>query len=191
MAHLVRRFLFAVLAPAVLALPACAGNGVSPTSAGLAPVFGPGTQRVAARVRFSARGLTPDATCPKAYSGCLPFRISTGLVLYWCSEQTTTCDITNQYVWSGGVCKRKATPCTEPTGPFVKSIRAKWSGPFPCQPSIPICGSGSTGTYVVDALTAGNKPPKVTNGRYAYKQDVHRVDGSAITDFYIGLSVAE
>ncbi len=164
------------LVPAILVLAACAGTGVSPVST------------ETGRPQISARGAAPDAVCPKGYLTCKVFRNSTGLVLYWCWEHSTACDATDQFTWSGGVCKRKAKPCTEPSGPFVKSIRAKWSGPFQCEPSISVCGGGTSGTYVVDLMTAANKPPKPSPG-YAYKADIHGVGGSTIYDFYVGLQV--
>lgn len=188
MLHIGRRLSLTAVAIAITTLAGCAGRGIPPlsTQSGAASVSR--VQPPAGRPHVFARGVTPNATCPKGYLACKVFRNSTGLVVYWCFEHATSCDATNQYTWSGGVCKRKAQPCTEPAGPFVKNIRAKWSGPFQCDPSISVCGGGTSGTYMVDLLTAAKNEPKPSPG-YAYKADIHGAGGSTVFDFYIGLQV--
>lgn len=174
----------------MLAASACAGNAVSPTSPGAVPGVAAGDQRVAPQLGFSSGVIAPDLTCPKQYIVCYPFSISKGLVVDWCYNVSGgVCNGTSSYKWSGGVCLAGAKVCVAPKGPFIKTILAKWTGPFACKPTIGVCKGGSSGTYVIDTLRKGKTPPKVIS-KIAYKQDIHLV-GASTFDGYMGLSVTK
>lgn len=169
----------AALGSTIFTLSACSASGST-----LAPIAGALTQsQHAAPARVTLLGAHPDAKCPSAYVGCFTFSIYAGLALAWCyGPPSNPCADTDTVTWGGGVCKKINAQCYPPN-PFRKSISASWGGPYPC--SLPVCGT-LQGTYEVDELTAGAKPPKVTT-KYAFKQDIHN---SVPTDRYIGLAVS-
>ena len=188
MRHLGRAVGFTSVLVAIFGLGACTGGTPATPAGPAATSFVAQSGLHTARMSAAVRGAVPNAKCPTSDFLCYQFSDTQGLAVYLCYTINTACDYTSSQTWSGGVCKKRATPCTEPTGPFIRSIVATFTGPFPCEPSIPVCNAGNTGTYELDTLTPGNNPPAQTP-HYAYKENVTYCYVSDCQDFYFGLSV--
>jgi hypothetical protein len=168
-------------------LSACAGGGLPQTPSGFASSASVSGHH-ATPLRVTALGVKPDAKCPVGDTACYTFSLGHGLTIVWClGTASSPCSQTSSYSWAGGVCKKKTVPCTVLGGPgFINSIKAAWSGPYQC--NVMICGT-NTGTFEVDTLTAGKKPPQPTT-KYIYKQDIEATNAVMKKQSFIGLNVS-
>lgn len=121
------------------------------------------------------------AVCSRKYLECYTVSRKHGIVIDWCANATSEpCAKTDQYTWSGNVCKANAQTCNP-----IEQMSAAWTGPFKCKTKIKVCDGSTQGTYEIDTISIGKTPPRLTK-RYLYKQEI-LLSGTFAA--YVGLNV--
>ena len=168
----------------LFALFACAGGPGSPVPLTPGQNTPASFQTAGSQEGLTAGGTEPNATsCPSKFTGgCYTFSLSKGLKIGWCfGPPSDRCSKTKDYAWSGNVCLAKTKKCAA-----IEQLKAKWTGPFKCTKNL----CTSKGTYELDTITKGSKPPKVTK-LYAYKQQIHICGNGVCENDYIGINVSK
>lgn len=133
----------------------------------------------------------PNAACPTEFFTCFTVSAASGLIINWCYGPTSSpCSQTNTVTWSGIVCAEATdtgAACGGTDPDRTEEMRAKWTGPFPCNATV--CGT-NPGTYEVDTIKT--EAGVLQNTHYVYEQNLHIClvsNPTSCQDAYIGLNV--